>query len=412
MANNYPPESRILGYLARAESRLSTMHRVAGVFVGGAGLLTLIPFLVKDVFKDIARLIDFNGIDFVNNTISALIMILLSTTLFVCLAALLYLFKDLVLFYFSPHEESGKVFLPRFGLSALSLPIAVDGEDENNKKDKIDNLIRNTIEVQYEKKLFDFIIPNDKTSTLYLNYNSNFNVTPTVISDRRKDACDFLVNDYKKREKKFDVDYVLTCLEAMGTAGLQDRNLLEEAARIEISLSRHANNLRKLVLRYFKSILLIGSRIIFLFMIGFFLHGLIPEKAKNSLAVGYQQYPLAYIILFSTFLIASSLTPFIIRRPINWIHELSAINKRPMTSQVDQDISFFEKFTFYVVLGEIISSLVGIMIVWGPPGNIGLLVSIVIVIVFVSVYVVTLRQMHFGNLLTPPNHLKKNDSVK
>ena len=46
-------------YLGRGETRLSTMHRVAGVFVGGAGLLTLIPFFLKDVVTDIIRIITY-----------------------------------------------------------------------------------------------------------------------------------------------------------------------------------------------------------------------------------------------------------------------------------------------------------------------------------------------------------------
>src|SRR5690349_11344215 len=37
-------------FLQRGEVRLSTMHRIAGVFLNGAGLLFLIPILVKDAF--------------------------------------------------------------------------------------------------------------------------------------------------------------------------------------------------------------------------------------------------------------------------------------------------------------------------------------------------------------------------
>ena len=39
-------------FLARLETRLSTLHRVIGAFVGGAGLLVLVPIFFKDSFID------------------------------------------------------------------------------------------------------------------------------------------------------------------------------------------------------------------------------------------------------------------------------------------------------------------------------------------------------------------------
>lgn len=39
-------------FLARLEARLSTLHRVIGAFVGGAGLLVLVPIFFKDSFID------------------------------------------------------------------------------------------------------------------------------------------------------------------------------------------------------------------------------------------------------------------------------------------------------------------------------------------------------------------------
>src|SRR5258708_10646405 len=40
-------------YLQRCEVRLSTLHRIATAFIGGAGLLLLIPVFFKDAFDNL-----------------------------------------------------------------------------------------------------------------------------------------------------------------------------------------------------------------------------------------------------------------------------------------------------------------------------------------------------------------------
>src|SRR4051794_34504074 len=50
-----PPDDRedaveYRAYLQRGETRLSTLHRVAGAFLSGAGLLTLLPVLLSSTF--------------------------------------------------------------------------------------------------------------------------------------------------------------------------------------------------------------------------------------------------------------------------------------------------------------------------------------------------------------------------
>lgn len=45
------PENKnaLRAYLQRAKAKLSTMHRIAGAFLGGAGLLLLLPTSLRDV---------------------------------------------------------------------------------------------------------------------------------------------------------------------------------------------------------------------------------------------------------------------------------------------------------------------------------------------------------------------------
>ncbi len=44
-------------YLGRAEVRLSTLHRIATAFIGGAGLLLLIPVFIKDAIDSIMQIL-------------------------------------------------------------------------------------------------------------------------------------------------------------------------------------------------------------------------------------------------------------------------------------------------------------------------------------------------------------------
>ena len=243
-------------YLGRGETRLSTMHRVAGVFVGGAGLLTLIPFFLKDVVTDIIRIITYKpwNISYLSNNITCLaITFFLISTFAISCVALYFLFKELVLFYFTPHEDtSNKIFLPRFSISSISIPTL---ENQNL------NIHKKILELQDEKFL-SFLLPNNPNSNLYKNYHTIYGLTSEIVGKDRQEIYDELKKENKIKHKE---EYMKACLTAMGMSGLQNRTLLEEVARLEISLCRHANSLRRLVLRYFKSLLLIGLRIILIF---------------------------------------------------------------------------------------------------------------------------------------------------
>src|SRR4051812_35902018 len=101
----FSPDERnaMRSFLQRAEARFATMHRMMGLFVGGAGILTLLPILLRDVLVTAGsfilgvvkptvpwEILDFHRL--------LLLPFLASVTL--PLWALYLLFKDLVNFYF------------------------------------------------------------------------------------------------------------------------------------------------------------------------------------------------------------------------------------------------------------------------------------------------------------------------
>jgi len=345
-------------YISRGEARLSTMHRVAGVFVSGAGLLTIIPFMLKDAMNEITDHIPNNY-----NIISITLYGLLLTTVIIAIFALGSLFKNLILFYFSSNHESAASgsFLPRFSLSALAFPT---DEDPNTKSDIIKN-IKTEIDNIQRKEIFDFLLPKNKPKK-YNNYEKIAEETQNAIIPKTR-------NTYQPTGDINTDKHVLACLVAMGMAGLYDRTLIEEVARMEVSLTRHANSLRKLVLRYFKSMILIGTRILFIFIIG-----VIIKKSDDT------SIPL---ILFQGFFVIALITTLVLRLPLLWIHlELAQTSQTFRKSLWDKDISRFEHIVFGFVICEIIMSIIGFLSIYYKFQFLeSLFIAIVVAILFVII---------------------------
>ena len=385
-------EERARAYLARGETRLSTMHRVAGVFVSGAGLLTLIPFLLKDVFIEIINFIRFSNDNNWINIVSSVILFFLATTIFISCTSLFLLFKDLVLFYFSPNDESeiNSYFIPRFALSALSIPLA-EGENDKNNIART-NIIKDIFLAQY-KQFFRFLLPKD--ANVISNYDIIYGLAPKIISEERNTVFNEL-EPILSKEKTYNKNYVIACLTALGMSGVKDRTYLEEVARLEISLARHANNLRRLVLRYFKSVLLIGIRILLIFGIGFYIKTfneapsyLITNISAKSSTITQQakQLPpiLPYRALLFTFLLITGISPHIMRYPLNWIHKLSfEKNSSPTSSQWDSEISQLEILVLIVTILEFVCCAYGLTQLY----NLSDASSIIIVTISIAIYLV------------------------
>jgi hypothetical protein len=280
-----------------------------------------------------------------------------------------------VLFYFAPHEEiSSKLFLPRFSVSSISIP-TLDPQNSDNIHEEI-------LLLQYQKFL-GFLLPNNQKSNLYKNYRTIYDIEPKIIDEDRLSIYN------KLKENKLQKDhhpYIEACLTAMGMSGLQNRTLKEEVARLEISLCRHANSLRRLVLRYFKSLLLIGFRIIIIFLAGIIINAVVDDPNHCNIISADKKYQCHWLAL-SFFLAISICTPLVLRAPMKWIHQLSSKLTNPVSSQWDHDISFFERFVFVFVVLELIADMIGIMALWNIPTNTGFIAAFVCLLTMLLCYV-------------------------
>ena len=147
-------------FLQRCEVRLSTLHRIATAFIGGAGLLLLLPVFFKDEVVTIikiflAHLTDTFPALGANHTLGI-------TLLYVCLAypvilslsiplyALYLLLKDIVHFYFT-------IYTPGFNPSLITPSFALGGLAFS--PDESENVKRGVYEYQYHTSSINYTIP-------------------------------------------------------------------------------------------------------------------------------------------------------------------------------------------------------------------------------------------------------------
>lgn len=290
-------------FLQRAEVRLSTMHRIAGVFLNGAGLLLLLPILFRDAIEQIAGFFLTNSIS--NSILSIFLFAFASVPFFISLVvpvyALYLLIKDLVYFYFVSSSPGFPTtfFNPRFSLAGIAL-----------SKDEVpESITKEIFRLQYTSDLRNFILPLNQNIAAYFDElaRDNDDIIPrtrTMSELKKMGILDNLSDENKRDIKRFNA--------ALGLAGFLDRTLIEEVARLEASLVRHAISLRRLVLRYIKALLALVWTTIVAFM---------AITTINVLAAKLVSPIIISLFLSVIYGVWSFLMPKLIRLPINWLFE-------------------------------------------------------------------------------------------
>lgn len=223
-------------FLQRAEVRLSTIHRVAVNFLGGAGLLLLFPVLLRDGFPKLYRALVTQFTGGASGPRVVAVLLAVPAVLSVVLAgwALWLLLADLTAFYFtsqtseSATERGRKIFHPRFVLPGLSLP-----EDEASAAG---------------------VLALDEARTGQTSLRTLF-----PDDDRFRKAQDMRVARIWNRELHLPNDATgdnvrRQFLKRMVSAW--DRGLAEEVAHTEAVMTHHLLGVRILVLRYMKALLM------------------------------------------------------------------------------------------------------------------------------------------------------------
>ncbi len=330
-------------YIQRCEVRLSTLHRVATAFIGGAGLLLLIPVFFKDAFDSLLSVIltqisyPFAGFGTVGVVLTGVMYLCLFYPLFLSMAIPLYgvylLLKDIIHFYFTIYTPGFPEDLlnPTFALTGVTLPL-----------DEAPVAKAEVMRYQYNATQMGFMIPFSKErSGLYFDTiieSTKGNIIPKT---RRIEALERL----GVLPENYDPANVNRFNAALGLARSLDRTLTEEVAMTEMSLVRHVLYLRRLVLRYVKTLLMfIWTTVVAFMLLPFLKDGRFPPFVL--LGAGYAVWALAVM--------------WILDFPLYWLYR-HRHSERP-DEQVDPQLNLMQdRLQRYCKLA-IASAVIGLML--------------------------------------------------
>lgn len=346
-----PDERNALrAYLQRCEVRLSTLHRIAVAFISGAGLLLLFPIFFREAITSLAKVwFDqwANVYPDLGTTGWILTFFLFGTlaypfilSLMIPIFAVYLLLKDVVHFYFSIYAPgfSKDLLNPTFTMSGVAFSV-----------DESPTAKREIWRYQYRSPdLMNFVMPfSESRREQYFDNVVELTDAQIIPASRRLEnlyAEEIITEDMDlKNIQRFHV--------AMGLARTLDRTLIEEVAKTEASLVRHIIYLRRLVLRYIKTLLMfIWTTLISFMMIPFLQDDHI--SALGVLAVGY--------LIWSAFVMR------VMQLPVRWIYQHNKKLEPPnYREQIDDQLRMLEMrlapFTRVSIFASLVALILALM---------------------------------------------------
>lgn len=341
-----PERNAMRSYLQRAEVRLSTLHRIAIAFISGAGLLLLMPAFFKDEVSVLVRFfldailteLTLPGLTTVGLigrlALFGLLIYPFILSLAIPLYALYLLLKDVIHFYFTIYIPGfpERLMTPTFALSGISF-----------SPDESPEAKRRILEYQYRhSSAINFAIPfSPERRRAYFDAiitSTNGDILPET---RRYEV----IEQTGVLTEEIDQETVNRFGAAFGLARSLDRALVEEVATSEISLVRHIIYLRRMVLRYMKTLLMfIWTTLVTFIMLPFLQEPRLPTFF--TMAIGY--------------LVWAVLVMRIMRMPVGWIFR--HLHGIPATDQIDKQLVIMENQVRTIVLSAIISAAAAVVV--------------------------------------------------
>lgn len=292
-------------YLQRCEVRISTQHRIATAFIGGAGLLVLIPIFLRDIVDGILAFL-IAQIGNIYPMLTSPMGELVSLGFFVCvgyvfllslgipLVGVYWLLEDLVHFYFT-------LYMPGFSDKLLNPTLALGGI--NFSPDESARVKQAVMKMQYDAADMNFMMPfSQERREQY--FETLIAETDGLILPPNRDPARLQADgvieanpEAHKRAQHFNA--------AMGIARGIDRQLTEEVAISEMHLTRNTLYLRRLMLRYVKTLLMFLWTTVISFLMLPMLHD--------------ERFPNLSVLAFG-FLVWALFVGWLIRRPVRWIY--------------------------------------------------------------------------------------------
>lgn len=330
-------------YLQRCEVRLSTLHRMALAFIGGAGLLLLIPVFFKDVIDTIIEILlaqsgnHFPALGTPGLWLTLGLYLLLGYALLLSLVIPLYavylLLKDIVQFYFTIYMPGypDDLLNPTFALSALAF-----------WPDESPAVKREIMRYQYQDAHSQFMAPfSENKREHYFDAfvaETEGKILPATrqVADLR--AAGVVADDMTDK-------HIVRFNAAMGLARSLDRTLLEDVAITEMALVRHVLYLRRMVMRYMKTLLMFLWTTIIAFL-------MLPLLKDPDFPV--------FVVLSAGYLVWSVAVVPIMRLPVHWIYRHRKANAGK--KHIDKQLRLLEDRLYGFCLLSIGTSLVALVL--------------------------------------------------
>ncbi len=326
-------------FLQRCEVRLSTLHRIATAFIGGAGLLLLLPVFFKDEVVTIikiflAHLTDTFPALGANHTVGIVLLyaclaypVILSLS--IPLYALYLLLKDIVHFYFT-------IYTPGFNPSLITPSFALGGLAFS--PDESENVKRGVYEYQYHTSSINYTIPfSNEKREMYFDETIRNTDGKIIPATRRWEV----LAEQNVLPPDADQQTVERFNAALGLARTLDRPLVREVANTELALVRHILYLRRLMLRYVKTLVMF----IWTAMISFVL---IPFLQDDKLPT--------FLVMALGYFVWSLFAMPVLRLPMRWIYRHR--QARPERSHIDRQLVVLEsQVEVFIKLSVVISAV-------------------------------------------------------
>jgi hypothetical protein len=321
---------------------MSTLHRIAVSFVGGAGLLLLIPIFLRDVVDGVLMiLLDYllGQAQTVSLSIGWLLTFLMVVmivypfvlSLSIPLYGVYLLLKDIVHFYFT-------IYMPGFPSTLLNPTFSLYGLTFS--PDEAPRVKEAMQRYQYSGNNMDYMMPfSGSRRELYFDMLNRTTDGEIVPASRRLEAIEHLIPE------DADVREVQRMNTAFGIARSLDRALIEEAAVTEMAVARNILYLRRLVLRYVKTLVMfIWTTLISFVALPFLQDSRFPTFVMISLF--YMIWSLGVMPL--------------IRMPLTWIyrHRYGDIRR----DHIDAQLTFLERRVEPFCRASIVASVLALLL--------------------------------------------------
>jgi hypothetical protein len=305
------------------------MHRIAGAFLSGAGLLVLLPVFLRDAVQNLAQLF-LQGLAVPSPQNSVLLLCALipvALSFLVPISSLWFLLRDLVHFYFLPHklqfwqglpplasQTPKEPMHPRFSITGLSAHVIGDT-----------GIIAKVAEAQKNSNLVNFVLPYSDRDTAHIK-DLIVETGGRVIPPGRGQLGRTYAKDNITDWDQFNA--------VLGLAGVTDLSLVQEVAKLEASLARHAIALRRLVLRYMKAILAFTWTTLATFV----------ATSVTTAGTGWA-IEARYAGLLLIYFVWALVVYFAVKLPVHWIVSAGDPGRELLR---DQELLHFEKLVRFI----------------------------------------------------------------